>query len=117
MPTYLLTHWARDRNRGEGVPLEQVVRLQTSRPAEVYGFTDRGTLAPGMRADINVIDLENLTLHTPEMVNDLPANGRRLVQRADGYVATVVAGETTFANGKATGRRPGQLVRGSSASR
>ena len=117
MPTYLLTHWARDRNRGEGVPLEQVVRLQTSRPAEVYGFTDRGTLAPGMRADINVIDLENLTLHTPEMVNDLPANGRRLVQRADGYVATVVAGETTFANGKATGRRPGQLVRGSSANR
>ena len=117
MPTYLLTHWARDRNRGEGVPLEQVVRLQTSRPAEVYGFTDRGTLAPGMRADVNVIDLENLTLHAPEMVNDLPANGRRLVQRADGYLATVVAGETTFVNGKATGRRPGQLVRGTSASR
>ncbi len=117
MPTYLLTHWARDRNRGEGVPLEHVVRLQTSRPAEVYGFTDRGMLAPGMRADVNVIDLENLTLHAPEMVNDLPASGRRLVQRADGYLATVVAGETTFVNGKSTGRRPGRLVRGGSASR
>ena len=112
MPTYLLTHWARDRTRGEGVPLEQVVRLQTARPAAVYGFADRGTLAPGMRADVNVIDLENLTLHAPEMVNDLPAGGRRLVQRADGYLATVVAGETTFVNGQPTGRRPGRLVRG-----
>ena len=112
MPTYLLTHWARDRSRGEGVPLEQVVRLQTARPAAVYGFADRGTLAPGMRADLNVIDLENLTLHAPEMVNDLPAGGRRLVQRADGYLATVVAGETTFVNGQPTGRRPGRLVRG-----
>ncbi len=113
MPTYLLTHWARDRQRGEGVPLEQVVRLQTARPAEVYGFTDRGTLTPGLRADLNVIDLEHLTLHAPEMTFDLPADGRRLVQRVDGYRATVVAGEITFLDGVPTGRRPGRLVRGS----
>ncbi len=112
MPTYLLTHWARDRDRGEGVPLERAVALQTARPAAVYGFADRGTLAPGMRADLNVIDLERLTLHAPEMTFDLPAGGRRLVQRADGYVATVVAGETTFLDGQPTGARPGRLVRG-----
>ncbi len=112
MPTYLLTHWARDRTRGEGVPLERVVHLQTARPAAVYGFTDRGTLEPGKRADLNVIDLDALTLHAPEMTFDLPADGRRLVQRVDGYRATVVAGETTFVDGIPTGRRPGRLVRG-----
>ena len=117
MPTYLLTHWARDRRRGEGIPLEQAVHLQTARPAATYGFADRGTLAPGMRADINVIDLDHLTLRAPEMAFDLPAAGRRLVQRADGYVATIVAGEVTFADGRPTGRRPGRLVRGGTAGR
>jgi len=112
MPTYLLTHWARDRARGEGVPLEQVVHLQTARPAAVYGFRDRGVLAPGLRADLNVIDVEALALHAPEMRYDLPADGRRLVQRVDGYRATVVAGEVTFRDGVPTGRRPGRLVRG-----
>jgi N-acyl-D-aspartate/D-glutamate deacylase len=112
MPTYLLTHWARDRSRGERLPLEQVVRMQTGRTAELYGFTDRGTLEPGKRADVNVIDHDGLRLHAPEMVFDLPAAGRRLVQRVDGYVATLAAGEQTFASGEPTGARPGRLVRG-----
>ena len=107
MPTYLLTHWARDRTRGERIPLEQAVRLQTGNTAAVYGFTDRGTLEAGKKADLNVIDLDALRLHAPEMVFDLPAGGRRLVQRVDGYRATIVAGEVTFENGEPTGARPG----------
>jgi len=112
MPTYLLTHWARDRSRGERIELEEVVRMQTSRTAEVYGFTDRGTIAPGLRADLNVIDFDALTLHAPEMVFDLPAGGRRLVQHVDGYRHTIVAGQVTFTDGEPTGARPGRLVRG-----
>jgi N-acyl-D-aspartate/D-glutamate deacylase len=111
MTTYLLTHWARDRHRGQRLPLEQVVHLQTARPASVYGFDDRGTIERGKRADLNLIDLEAMRLHPPEMVNDLPAGGRRLIQRVDGYRATVVAGEVTFEEGEATGARPGRLVR------
>jgi N-acyl-D-aspartate/D-glutamate deacylase len=111
MTTYLLTHWARDRHRGERLPLEQVVHLQTARPASVYGFDDRGTVEPGKRADLNLIDLDAMRLHAPEMVNDLPAGGRRLIQRVDGYRTTVVAGEVTFEEGEATGARPGRLVR------
>lgn len=112
MPTYLLTHWVRDRWRGERIPLEQAVRLQTGNTATLWGFTDRGTLEPGKKADLNVIDLDALRLHAPEMVFDLPAAGRRLVQRADGYRATIVAGEVTFEDGEPTGTRPGRLVRG-----
>ena len=111
MPTYLLTHWARDRHRGPKLSIEAAVRLQTSRTASVFGFTDRGELVPGKRADINVIDLDGLRLHEPEMVFDLPAGGRRLIQKADGYVATFVLGQQTFANGVPTGERPGRLVR------
>jgi N-acyl-D-aspartate/D-glutamate deacylase len=111
MPTTLLTHWLRDRTRGERVPIEQLVRLQTGRTAEVYGFDDRGTLEPGKRADINLVDLEALTLHAPEMIFDLPAQGRRLVQRVDGYRATFVAGVQTYADGEPTGATPGRLVR------
>lgn len=111
MPTYLLTHWVRDRSRGERLPLEHVVHLQTGRTAAVYGFADRGTLEPGKRADLNLIDLDALRLHAPEMVFDLPADGRRLVQRVDGYRATFVAGVQTFADGVPTGDRPGRLVR------
>jgi N-acyl-D-aspartate/D-glutamate deacylase len=114
MPTSLLTHWVRDRSRGERLPLEDAVRMQTSRTAEVYGFTDRGTLAPGKRADINLIDLDGLRLHEPEMVFDLPAGGRRLVQHVDGYQATVCAGEVTYVDGKPTGARPGGLLRANS---
>jgi N-acyl-D-amino-acid deacylase len=111
MPTFLLTHWARDRRRGERIPLELAVSLQTGRTAAAFGFTDRGTLVPGKRADVNVIDFDALHLHAPKMVFDLPAGGRRLVQRADGYAYTVVGGEVTFEQGEPTGSRPGQLVR------
>jgi len=111
-PTYLLTHWVRDRARGERLPLEEVVRMQTSRTAEVYGFADRGALVPGLRADLNVIDLDGMVLHAPEMIHDLPAAGRRLVQHVDGYRATVCAGEVTMVDGAPTGARPGRLVRG-----
>ncbi|HEX4776778.1 MAG TPA: amidohydrolase family protein [Acidimicrobiia bacterium] len=111
MPTTLLTHWTRDRSRGERIALEEAVRLQTSRTAAVYGFRDRGTLAPGLRADVNVIDVDGLTVHEPEMVFDLPAGGRRLVQHVDGYEATICAGEVTFEAAEPTGARPGRLVR------
>ncbi len=115
MPTYLLTHWARDRRRGARIPLETAVRLQTKNTADVWGFSDRGTLEPGKQADLNVIDHDALAIDAPRMVNDLPAGGRRLVQRARGYRATVCAGEVTFEDGEPTGARPGRLVRGGSA--
>jgi N-acyl-D-aspartate/D-glutamate deacylase len=111
MPTYQLTHWARDRARGDRLSIEQAVRLQTGRTAEVYGLHDRGTLTVGKRADVNLIDLDALRLHSPEMVFDLPADGRRLVQKVDGYVATLVSGEVTFEHGVPTGARPGRLIR------
>jgi N-acyl-D-aspartate/D-glutamate deacylase len=111
MPTYLLTHWVRDRSRGPRIPLEAAVRLQTGRTAEVYGLSDRGTLVPGKKADLNLVDLDRLHLHAPEMVFDLPAAGRRLTQRVEGYRATVVSGEVTFEDGEPTGARPGRLVR------
>jgi N-acyl-D-amino-acid deacylase len=111
MPTFLLTHWVRDRRRGARIALEHAVRLQTGNTAAVYGLTDRGTLEPGKKADVNVIDLDALRLRAPEMVFDLPAGGRRLVQRVEGYRATVVAGEVTFENGEETGARPGTVVR------
>ena len=111
MPTTLLTHWVRDRARGSRLALEQAVHLQTGRTATTYGFRDRGELVPGKRADLNLIDLEGMRLHAPEMVFDLPAGGRRLVQRVEGYEATVVAGEVTYLEGEPTGARPGRLVR------
>jgi N-acyl-D-amino-acid deacylase len=111
MPTYLLSYWVRDRKRGETIPLEQAVRLQTGNTAAVYGLTDRGTIAPGQKGDLNVVDYDAIALHAPEMVFDLPAGGRRLVQRASGYRATVVAGAVTFEHGEATGALPGKLVR------
>lgn len=111
MPSYLLTHWVRDRHRGQRIPLETAIHLQTQRTATVYGFTDRGSLEVGKRADINIIDLDALRLHEPKMVYDLPAQGRRLVQKVDGYRATFVAGVQTFADGEPTGARPGRLVR------
>jgi N-acyl-D-amino-acid deacylase len=111
MPTFLLTHWARDRKRGPKIPLEQVVRLQTGNTASVYGLNDRGTLEVGKKADLNVIDYDNLHLYGPEMVFDLPAKGRRLIQRVDGYRATIVSGAVTFENGESTGAMPGKVVR------
>jgi N-acyl-D-aspartate/D-glutamate deacylase len=111
MPSYLLTHWVNGRTRGARLGLEQAISLQTSRTAAAYGFSDRGVIAPGMRADLNLIDLDGMALRAPEMVFDLPAGGRRLVQRADGYVATLVAGQVTMEHGEPTGARPGRLVR------
>jgi N-acyl-D-amino-acid deacylase len=111
MPSYMLTHWARDRQRGPGLPLEFVVKRLTSETADFFGFADRGRLIPGQRADLNVIDFERLRLHPPEVAHDLPAGGKRLVQRAEGYAATFVAGVPTFENGEHTGALPGRLVR------
>ena len=111
-PTFMLSHWTRDRTRGDRLPLEWVVKKQTHDTARLYGLGDRGTLEPGMLADVNVIDYEHLQLGTPKVVSDLPAGGRRLVQDAVGYLATVKGGETTFEHGRDTGARPGALVRG-----
>ncbi len=111
-PTFLLTHWGRDRTRGELFELEWLVQQHTSRTAETVGLLDRGVLAPGHRADVNVIDFEALGVHRPEMHHDLPAGGRRVLQRASGYRHTIVAGEETYADGEATGALPGRLVRG-----
>ena len=111
MPTFMLTHWVRDRHRGPRLPLEWTVRRQTSETADYFGFTDRGRLAPGMKADVNVIDMDRLVLHHPELIYDLPAGGKRLVQRVDGYRATLVSGVPIFENGADTGARPGRLVR------
>jgi len=112
VPTFLLTHWVRDRKRGERIPLEQIVEGQTRRTAAFYGMEDRGILAPGMKADVNVIDFDNLAIHAPEMVYDLPAEGRRLIQKIDGYRYTICSGQITFENGEPTGALPGKLIRG-----
>ena len=110
-PTWMLTHWVRDRVRGPRLPLEQVIRKLTHDTARLYGMTDRGAIAVGLKGDLNIIDLEHLTLHPPEMIFDLPAGGRRFTQRASGYAATVVSGEVVRRDGKDTGARPGRLVR------
>jgi N-acyl-D-aspartate/D-glutamate deacylase len=112
VPTFLLTHWVRDRVRGERIPIETIVSRQTRHTAQFYGMHDRGVLAPGMKADVNVIDLDALHIHAPEMVYDLPAEGRRLVQKADGYCYTICSGEVTYEGGAPTGALPGKLVRG-----
>ena len=112
MTTFLLTHWARDRKRGPKLPLEWVVRKMTHDTAELYGLRDRGVVAPGKKADLNVIDWQNLQLSLPELVFDLPAGARRLIQRARGYDATLVSGEVTFEHGEHTGALPGKLLRG-----
>ena len=109
----MLTHWARDRSRGEKLPLEWVVKRQTHDTADLYGLRDRGVLAPGMKGDCNLIDLENLRLTAPEVAFDLPAGGRRLLQRAEGYRATIVSGEVIYEDGEPTGALPGRLLRGS----
>jgi len=111
-PTSNLIHWARDRTRGPKLRLEDLVAGQTRRTAETVGLMDRGLVAPGYRADLNVIDFDRLKLHAPLVAYDLPAGGRRLVQRAEGYVATIVAGQTTYRDGEPTGALPGRLLRG-----
>ena len=110
-PTYMLTHWARDRHRGPKLALEQVVEMLTRRNAAWVGMHDRGVVAPGMKADLNVIDFDRLRLRRPRLVADLPAGGKRLLQDAEGYRATIVSGEVITVDGQLTDRRPGRLVR------
>ena len=112
-PTTLVQHWSRDRSRGSKLPLEKVIKMQTSETANLLGIKDRGVLEKGYKADINIIDYEGLTLHEPEIINDLPAGGRRLVQKASGYDYTIVSGEVAFIKGEATGALNGRLIRNS----
>jgi N-acyl-D-aspartate/D-glutamate deacylase len=111
-PTSMLTHWTRDRKRGDKLPLEWVIKAQCRDTAAAVGLHDRGILKPGYKADVNVIDHARLTLHRPTVAYDLPAGGRRLVQYADGYDATIVSGEITYREGKPTKALPGKLIRG-----
>ena len=108
--TFLMTHWARDRDRGR-IPLERVIQMQAADTARFIGLRDRGLLKPGLRADLNIIDFDSLELLPPTMLKDLPAGGQRLMQYAKGYVATLVQGEAIARDGKLTGARPGRLVR------
>jgi N-acyl-D-aspartate/D-glutamate deacylase len=114
-PTTLLTHWGRDRKRGDLIEVPWLVRRQTRDTAETVGLRDRGVLAPGMKADINVIDFDGLRLRPPAMVYDLPAGGKRLLQKAEGYLHTFVSGTEVYANGEHTGALPGRLVRGATS--
>jgi N-acyl-D-aspartate/D-glutamate deacylase len=115
IPTFLLTHWARDRSRGERIPIEELVENQTRRTAQCYGLNDRGVVAPGMKADLNVIDFDNLRVHAPRIAYDLPAGGKRFLQEITGYHSTICSGEVIYRHGKATGRMPGRLIRGPQA--
>ncbi len=112
MPTFMLTHWTRDRSRGEKLPLEWIVKRMTNDTAELYGLRDRGTLEVGKKGDVNVIDYDALQLEQPEAVHDLPTGAMRLIQKSRGYVATIVSGEVISRDGEETGARPGQLIRG-----
>ncbi len=114
-PTFMLSHWTRDRSRGERLPLEWVVKKMTQDTATLYGLNDRGALRPGLKGDVNVIDYENLRLALPEVAHDLPAGAARLLQRASGYEATVVRGTVVRRHDEDTGARPGLLVRGARA--
>jgi N-acyl-D-aspartate/D-glutamate deacylase len=115
-PTYLLTHWTRDRSRGEKLSIPFVVAVQSRKTALSVGLTDRGLIAPGYKADVNVIDYDRLHLHPPKVHYDLPVGGRRLLQQVDGYDATIVSGVVTQRGGASTGAHPGQLIRGAQGS-
>jgi N-acyl-D-amino-acid deacylase len=112
VPTYMLSYVARDRTVAETLPVEFIVHKMTQNTASVYGLNDRGVIAPGYLADFNIIDFDKLQLEPPEMVYDLPGDGKRLIQKAQGYIATIKRGEVTFAHGVATGAMPGRLLRG-----
>jgi N-acyl-D-amino-acid deacylase len=111
LPTFMLTHWSRDRSRGPKLPVESMIKRQTSETADFFGLSDRGRLAPGLRADVNLIDYDRLQVQKPELVHDMPAGGRRFVQKVDGYEATIVAGAPIFEHGEHTGALPGRLIR------
>ena len=106
---YLLTKWVREKKL---IGLAEGVRMLTREPAELYSLYDRGLIAKGMKADLNIIDFDRLQLRTPYIVHDLPAGGKRFLQDADGIIATLVSGEVIYRNGEATGALPGRLVRG-----
>jgi N-acyl-D-aspartate/D-glutamate deacylase len=110
MPTFMITHWTRDRDRGR-IGLGRAVQMLTADAADYLGLTDRGRIAVGLRADVNVIDYDKLALRPPQMVQDLPAGGQRLLQAATGFRATLVAGEQVVQDDAVTGARPGRLVR------
>jgi len=112
LPTFMLTHWCRDRTRGPRFGLAETIRSQTKDTAEAVGLNDRGVIAPGYLADLNVIDFDRLKLKVPYMVYDLPTGARRLMQDADGYVATLKSGRVIYREGQATGALPGRLIRG-----
>ena len=114
-PTFMLGHWARDRKRG-GFTISEAVRMMSSVQADFMGFTDRGRLEVGRRADINVIDVDKVRMHAPSVLYDLPGGGRRVDQLADGYSATIVGGKVIQRNGTPTGELPGRLVRAGRAS-
>jgi N-acyl-D-aspartate/D-glutamate deacylase len=111
-PTFMLQHWVRDRKRGGRIALEHAVRRQCRDTARLYGLDDRGLIAPGYLADLNIIDFDQLKLGKPWLAFDLPAGGKRLLQKADGYVATIKGGVVTFRDGQWTGAAPGGLIRG-----
>ncbi|HML13602.1 MAG TPA: amidohydrolase family protein [Xanthobacteraceae bacterium] len=111
VPTFMLTHWSRDRSRGPKLPLEKLIKRQTSETANFFGLSDRGRLAPGLRADVNLIDYDRLQVRKPELVHDMPAGGRRFVQTVEGYETTIVAGTPIFERGEHTGATPGRLIR------
>ena len=102
---------ASSQAKGPTLPLEHLIKKQTADTADLYGLKDRGRLQPGLRADVNLIDLDNLRIHEPQLLHDLPAGAARIMQGADGYAATLVAGEVTRQNGRDTGARPGRLLR------
>jgi N-acyl-D-aspartate/D-glutamate deacylase len=111
VPTFMLTHWSRDRSRGPKLPVEMLIKRQTGETADFFGLSDRGRLAPGLRADVNLIDYDRLQVQRPELVHDMPAGGRRFVQKVEGYEATIVAGTPIFERGEHTGAMPGRLIR------
>ena len=115
MPTFMLSFWARDRSRGERLPLPYIVHRQTRQTAEFYGLRDRGVLAPGFRADINVIDVEQLNVDSPRMAWDLPTGAPRFVQHGLGYRYTIAGGQVTVEDDEFTGVLPGRLIRGPKA--
>ena len=115
VPSFMLSYWGRDRTRGDRLPLEWLVRKQTADTADFFGLADRGRLQPGKKADLNLIDFERLLPRSPEIVNDLPAGGKRLIQKVDGYEGIMVSGQTIYERGVATGARPGRLVRAGAA--
>jgi N-acyl-D-aspartate/D-glutamate deacylase len=114
-PTTNIVHWTRDRTRGPRLSLERMIKGQCRDTAETVGLFDRGLVQPGYRADLNVIDYDRLTLMAPQVAYDLPTGGRRLIQRAQGYTATIVAGQTTYRDGAPTDALPGRLLRGAQA--